>query len=1307
MITQITKPFLFIVLFIILPFAGFCQLPVPQWVNDIGGAGDSKPTGLITDNQNNIYITGYFSNTVDFDPSAGVKNLTSVGGYDIYVAKYKPDGSLVWAVSMGGNGLDQVNNMTVDANGNPTIVGQFQSNVLTAGAFNLTGQGAEDMFLIHLDTNGNIIWATSFGASGTDRGEQVSADAQGNVTTTSIFQYTVTVGGTSYTAGGSQYNGLMVKYDINGNVLWAINLGTSGDTEVYGNGTDSNGNIVVSGYYDGSVDFDPLGAHTTLNAGGAAKGFVAKYSPAGKLIWVNSIDGTYVNNGSIISIDSNNDIYLAATVNFQVKFGGTTLTPVGVQDVFIAKYSSAGTFQFVKDIGGNGFSGGAFAYQLRNDPNNNDIYITGYFNGTIDFDPSAAVANVSDHGQRDFFIGRYDSNGNYKWAFGGGSANCNLSLGIELGVDNNSNVIAGGSFCSTVNFDPSNCTSTPVTAINFQSDTYIAKYTPTSSPVITNNVLTAPSPAIFCGNTDPAPLTASTPTGGSGIYTYQWQNSADGTTFADIGGATNLTYDPPALNTTIYYRRIVSSPCAVPNTSNVISIQIQPPLANNTVTAPAIVSFCANGDPSVITGAAATGGNGTYAYQWQSSTDGTTFTDIAGATSLSYDPAVISATTYYRRTVTSGACTAPAASNIVQFTVQPALANNTLDAQPINTFCGQYAGPAGGVGTYDLTGSTPSGGNGTYAYQWQSSTDNVTFTNIAGATSSDLVLPKTTITTWYRRLVTSGNCALPLPSNALKITIEPVLANDNITAPAVIAFCGAGNPAVITGSLATGGNGTPVYQWQSSTDNVTFTDIPAATSKDYDPPVLNTTTYYRRTVTSGSCTTPLISGVVTIQVTTSPATPVLTAATVDICAGNTATLSVSSPQAGITYDWYDSPAKTTHLLTGSTYTTVVLNSSQSFYVEATNSALCTSPALASVQVNVTGPPVPPAVASNSVAVCDGSSAMLSISGPQSGLTYNWYSAPTGGSVVFTGTDFITPAILSNTIYYAEAANSGGCVSASRTPVTITVNPLPQVTVQGTSVCPGIAATLIASSTDNNAVIKWYSNATGGSPVFIGASFTTPALNSNTTYYAEAFDNLTGCISTTRTMVQVQILQPLTTPEVVVSATTTSSVTFQWAAVNGATAYQVSRDNGQTFTDPSSGSDGLTHTVSGLQAQQTVSIIVTAIGNSPCQQSANSVAVTGTAASQLGDQIFVPNAFTPNADGKNDVLYVRGPNIRSVKFYVYDQWGELIYSSLNPDSGWDGTYKGSKEPVGVYVYYVEATMNDGQLVKKKGSVTLLR
>jgi gliding motility-associated-like protein len=186
-----------------------------------------------------------------------------------------------------------------------------------------------------------------------------------------------------------------------------------------------------------------------------------------------------------------------------------------------------------------------------------------------------------------------------------------------------------------------------------------------------------------------------------------------------------------------------------------------------------------------------------------------------------------------------------------------------------------------------------------------------------------------------------------------------------------------------------------------------------------------------------------------------------------------------------------------------------------------------------------------------------------------------------------------------------------------------------------------------------------------------------------------------------------MLQQLDAPVVAVDSTTNSTITFKWDAVAGAQGYQVSIDGGKTFINPSTGSAGLSHKVTGLQLSQQVTILVQALGASACQLSGSSTAVTGTAVSQLGNQIYVANAFTPNGDGNNDIVYVHSESIKSLSFYVYDQWGELLFATTDIKKGWDGYYKGTKEPTGVYVYFVKAIMNDGAQLNKKGTITLLR
>jgi gliding motility-associated-like protein len=130
-----------------------------------------------------------------------------------------------------------------------------------------------------------------------------------------------------------------------------------------------------------------------------------------------------------------------------------------------------------------------------------------------------------------------------------------------------------------------------------------------------------------------------------------------------------------------------------------------------------------------------------------------------------------------------------------------------------------------------------------------------------------------------------------------------------------------------------------------------------------------------------------------------------------------------------------------------------------------------------------------------------------------------------------------------------------------------------------------------------------------------------------------------------------------------------------------------------------------------QVAMTQSIVATtnttyvAVGKSPdgCIDSAQ-VTITVTPGK---NDVFVPNVFTPNNDGKNDKLFVYGNLIREIDFKIFNQWGELVFQTIDKNIGWDGRYKGSMQPVTVYIYVLKATMQDGSIITKKGSVTLVR
>jgi gliding motility-associated-like protein len=124
----------------------------------------------------------------------------------------------------------------------------------------------------------------------------------------------------------------------------------------------------------------------------------------------------------------------------------------------------------------------------------------------------------------------------------------------------------------------------------------------------------------------------------------------------------------------------------------------------------------------------------------------------------------------------------------------------------------------------------------------------------------------------------------------------------------------------------------------------------------------------------------------------------------------------------------------------------------------------------------------------------------------------------------------------------------------------------------------------------------------------------------------------------------------------------------------------------------------------LQPNTSVTIIVRAIGTNACQNNTG----TATAKTLLPDVgVFVPNTFTPNGDGKNDVIKVYSNYVNTIQMKIFNQWGEMIYTSTNPAMAWDGTSKGKMQPVGVYIYVLNATMQDGTVINKKGSINLIR
>jgi gliding motility-associated-like protein len=565
-------------------------------------------------------------------------------------------------------------------------------------------------------------------------------------------------------------------------------------------------------------------------------------------------------------------------------------------------------------------------------------------------------------------------------------------------------------------------------------------------------------------------------------------------------------------------------------------------------------------------------------------------------------------------------------------------------------------------------------------YQWQFSGDNgVTWTNIPGATDQDLKLNPVAANQagQYRLLLAeNGNIGFSKCRVITDVLTLKIIKSPPVVATATPASICTGNNSTLA---VTGGN---TYLWKPIGDK---------TSTVIVSPIVNTT----YTVTGKDTVTGCMStATVSVVVNTTPPAVVVTGPD-SICSGNTATLTATAP--GGTYKWYEVATGGTPVFTGNPFQTPVLSTSKIYYVEVESASLCTSVSRTPVTVKV-GTTPSNAVVTGPDSICSGNTATLTATAP--GGTYKWYEVATGGTPVFTGNPFQTPVLNSNKTYYVEVESSVLCTSVSRTPVTIIVNetPISPAVATPDTICQRNSAILTATAPGGT--YKWYEVATGGTPVYTGNPFHTPVLNSTKTYYVEAVTS-SKCTSVSRTPVTVPVsevhAQFTATPTMGEAPllvdfinTSTNGISYLWTLGNLFTF--TSKDVSYTFTTKGEGS-----------TTYVVTLIV--INDFGCADTAK-VTITIDPHSEL----IVPNIFTPNDDGINDLFTLESTGLNFVQAQLFNRWGLQMYEWNSIHGGWDGrTSTGLLAPEGTYYYIIKAK-GEGQTGKNyefKGSFTLLR
>jgi chitodextrinase len=410
------------------------------WSTRFGGSSLSDSVivnAVAVDTNGNVVITGELQGRADF----GGALLTSSGVQDVFMAKYSSSGALLWSKRFGATGSDIGYGIGVDTSGNVLVIGQFQGTVDFGGG-SLISAGGADIFIAKYSSSGSHLWSKRFGGTGNDVGYGIAVQGNGDMALTGYFgNYGSPVdfgGGPLTSAGGPDI--FVAKFSASGVHAWSRALGGTGQDTGLSVGVDGGGNVVVTGYFQGTVNF----GGGSLSSAGATDIFLMKYSASGAHVWSKRFGGVSDDRGTGVAVSGTGDVVVTGYFNATADFGGGAQVSTGGADIFLAKYSSAGTHTWSK-VFGTAYGYGDVPHGVALDASGN-IALTGSLLGPVDF----GGGPLAENGSYDIFAAKFSASGAHLWSKRFGVLYDDHGNAIVM--DAGGNVIVVGDFFEGVNF---------------------------------------------------------------------------------------------------------------------------------------------------------------------------------------------------------------------------------------------------------------------------------------------------------------------------------------------------------------------------------------------------------------------------------------------------------------------------------------------------------------------------------------------------------------------------------------------------------------------------------------------------------------------------------------------------------------------------------------------------------------------------------------------------------------------------------------------------------------------------------------
>ena len=393
------------------------------WAKEIPSLVEFGDIELKVDKDGNVYLASNLPDPADMDPGPGVQMMTPIGAKDAFVVKLDTDGNLVWAKQFGGPGdtVPEANTLVIDKDGNLVICGMFNNTVdfdPGPGSYNLTSTAHIQSYIVKLSNHGDFIWAKQFGNSPVvysgSHIVDVQCDAQG-----SIYMVGGFAGTCDFDPGAAVYSlkansirdGFIAKLTANADFVWAkhiANLSTEYNYLVESRAIEIDGmnNVVTTGFFIGTFDFDPGTAVSSITTSGAYDCYILKLTAQGEFVWVKTIGGTLHDSGNDLELDKDNNIYVVGdfgpSVDFDPGPGDYTINTPGYGASAVVKLNAQGNFVYAAAFPSVSYGSSLFR-RMTMDPSLN-IYVTGFVSGTIDFDPGPNVHPVTGSSNESPFV---------------------------------------------------------------------------------------------------------------------------------------------------------------------------------------------------------------------------------------------------------------------------------------------------------------------------------------------------------------------------------------------------------------------------------------------------------------------------------------------------------------------------------------------------------------------------------------------------------------------------------------------------------------------------------------------------------------------------------------------------------------------------------------------------------------------------------------------------------------------------------------------------------------------------------------